>query len=566
MAKRRPPIFLSENARVVLAERYLGKNALGQVIETFDALFERVADAIAEAEPKRQRARWADAFARLLLSLRFLPNSPTLMNAGHRGGQLSACFVLPVEDRLDAIFDSLKHAALIHQSGGGTGFAFSRLRAQGSPVGHFRGVASGPVSFIRVFDAATEIIKQGGTRRGANMAVLRSDHPDILSFIDAKRDGRSILNFNLSVGATDAFMGAVTRDEPLELRDPESGRISGRPPAREIFDRVCESAWACGDPGLVFLDRMNRFNPTPFLGAMESTNPCGEQPLLPYESCNLGSLDLARYWDEGTSVDWALLREDIQVAVRFLDNVIEINEFPLAECREITLSNRKIGLGVMGFADLLIHLRVPYDSEEGRAWGERLMAFVTREARRASARLAIERGAFPSLSRSMWKRLGYPALRNATVSTVAPTGSISMIAGTSSGIEPVFSGVFFRNVLSGKRLVDVHPAARRWLGEGAGLSGAGAVHALLREKLGAVWKVAAEISVEDHIGMQAVFQRHSDSAVSKTINLPEAATVEDVREAFLRAYAAGCKGITVYRDKSRETQVLESAAAVCQRC
>ncbi|HTL12354.1 MAG TPA: adenosylcobalamin-dependent ribonucleoside-diphosphate reductase [Bdellovibrionota bacterium] len=564
MAKARPAIPLSENAQLVLKERYLGKDADGRVTETPDQLMERVARAVAAPEGKSRR-KWEGRFLELLRTLRFLPNSPTLMNAGRPHGQLSACFVLPVEDDLEGIFDSLKYAALIHQSGGGTGFAFSRLRPKGSPVGPFRGVASGPVSFIRVFDTATETIKQGGTRRGANMAVLRVDHPDILEFVDSKRDKHSILNFNISVGATDAFMEAVRSKSPFDLRDPATGKTVRSVPATELMDRICQAAWECGDPGLVFLDRVNQFNPTPDRGPMESTNPCGEQPLLAFESCNLGSLDVAKYCVEG-GVDWKALGRDVADCVRFLDNVVEVNAFPLPECREITRRNRKIGLGIMGLADLLINLGVPYDSAEARVWGERLMAFVTREARKASAGLAKEKGAFPGYPKSMWKRLGYPPLRNATVSTVAPTGTISIIAGTSSGIEPVFSGVFYRNVLSGKRLMDVHPAVKKWVANLSPEAGADEVHARLRKELGPVWKTAGDLAVADHIAMQAVFQRHSDSAVSKTINLPQSASIGDVRMAYMEAHRWGCKGITVYRDRSRETQVLETAAAVCQRC
>jgi ribonucleoside-diphosphate reductase alpha chain len=404
---------LTENALTVLASRYLWKDDSGKPIEKPAELFLRVARAVASVESRPKY--WADRFYELISSLRFMPNSPTLMNAGREDGQLSACFVLPVEDSLEGIFDTLKQAAIIHQSGGGTGFSFSRVRPEGSRVRSTSGIASGPVSFMKIYDVATETIKQGGARRGANMGILRVDHPDIMKFIESKRDGKSIVNFNISVGATDEFMSAVTRGEAAEKR---------------IFEHLAQVAWECGDPGLVFLDRINVFNPTPNEGEMESTNPCGEQPLLPYESCNLGSLNLGAYF--AGEFDWELYKKDIQLAVRFLDDVIDLNSYPVDECEKITKKNRKIGLGVMGFADLLLMMNIPYDSDAARAWGEKLMSFLDREAKQASAKLAKERGAFPNFKKSLWKRLGYPPLRNATVTTVAPTGTISIIAGASS--------------------------------------------------------------------------------------------------------------------------------------
>jgi ribonucleoside-diphosphate reductase alpha chain len=533
--------------------------------ETPEQMFERVVRAVAQAEPREERAEREECFYELMTSFRFLPNSPTLMNAGKPRAQLSACFVLPVEDSLDGIFDTLKNAAKIHQSGGGTGFAFSRLRGQGSEVQSTHGVASGPVSFIRIYDSATETIKQGGTRRGANMAVLRVDHPDIVEFIDSKRDQRSILNFNISVGITTDFMSAVERDADFALNDPKTGRVVRELRARFLFERMVQSAWECGDPGLVFLDRINLFNPTPNVGAMESTNPCGEQPLLPYESCNLGSLNLGLY-AKSDAFDWASFRSDIQLSLRFLDNVIDVNDFPLKESERITLRNRKVGLGVMGLADLLLMLRIPYDSAEARALGERVMSFLDREAKLESMRLARERGAFPNWKGSLWNRLGYAPMRNSTVSTVAPTGTISLIAGASSGIEPVFAGISFRNVLSGARLLDIHPAVQRVLrGKNIEISEESDALQLwtderLGREIGPSWRPAAVISVDDHIGMQAAFQRHSDSAVSKTINLPESATPNDVAHAYRQAFFQGCKGITVFRDRSRGTQVLERPA------
>jgi ribonucleoside-diphosphate reductase alpha chain len=518
-------------------------------------MFWRVARAIAQAEAPAKRRAWASKFYEAMASLRFLPNSPTLMNAGRREAQLSACFVLPVGDSLDEIFTTLKHAAKIHQSGGGTGFSFSRLRPAGSAVKTTSGIASGPVSFIKIFDVATETIKQGGARRGANMAVLRVDHPDIVQFIDSKRDMKSIVNFNISVGITSKFMEAVQKDARFCLLDPQTGRSVSQVNARELLDRISLSAWECGDPGLVFLDRINQFNPTPSEGDMESTNPCGEQPLLAYESCNLGSLNLGRYCQKG-GLDWDLFQRDIHLATRFLDNVITVNQYPIPECAEITLKNRKIGLGVMGFADLLLELGLSYDSAQARTLGEEIMSFLDHEAKQCSMDLAKEKGAFPNYPKSRWKKLGYPKLRNATVSTVAPTGTISIIAGASSGIEPIFAGVFYRNVLSGARLPEVHPAVEKVLREKRIEIGRVTEKDLAR-LLGPAWSPARAVSIEGHVLMQAVFQHFSDSAVSKTINLPESSTVEDVKKAYRLAYEKGCKGITVYRDKSKPAQVLD---------
>jgi ribonucleoside-diphosphate reductase alpha chain len=558
LAKR--PLVLTENAKTVLTSRYLWKNEKGEIVETPEQMFRRVAEAVAAIEGSK-RAEYSDRFYDLMVSRRFMPNSPTLMNAGRPNGQLSACFVLPIEDSLESIFTTLKHAAKIHQSGGGTGFSFSRLRPAGSIVKSSSGVASGPISFLKIYDTATETIKQGGTRRGANMAILRVDHPDIFEFIDCKRDQRSILNFNISVGATREFMTAVRENRAFWLRDPRTGAGIKEVNARDLLSRIVQAAWECGDPGMVFLDRINGVNPTPEEGPMESTNPCGEQPLLPFESCNLGSLNLGEYFSDTEGFLWEEFKKDIGLAVRFLDNVVDLNSYPIDECAKITLKNRKIGLGIMGFADLLLMMRIPYDSEEARAFGEKVMGFLDREAKSASARLATERGAFPNYERSMWKWLGYPPLRNATVTTVAPTGTISIIAGASSGIEPIFSGVFYRNVLSGKRLVEVHPAVERAL-KGRGLKLEEITDEKISEELGDAWSPAQKVSVEAHVKMQAVFQRFSDSAVSKTVNLPEGATTADIEKAYVQAYDLGCKGITVYRDKSRSAQVLEHAAGV----
>lgn len=549
--------MFSENALAVLRTRYLWKNERGEIIETPEELLKRVATSVASVEKPKNRKLWTQRFLKLMTTKNFLPNSPTLMNAGRKGGQLSACFVLPIEDALESIFDTLKFAAKIHQSGGGTGFSFSRIRPEGSRVQSTAGVASGPVSFIRVFDAATEAIKQGGARRGANMAVLRVDHPDIFHFIEAKRDQRSILNFNVSVGITEDFMRALQRGGSYWLRDPKTGNGVKQVGASEVFDAIVGAAWECGDPGLIFLDRINLLNPTPKEGLMESTNPCGEQPLLPFESCNLGSLNLGNYYAAGEFC-WEEFKRDVSYAVRFLDNVIDLNAYPLKQSEKITKRNRKIGLGVMGFADLLLMMGLPYDSDGARALGERIMSFLDRHAKQTSAKLAQERGAFPGYKGSLWERLGYPPLRNSTVTTVAPTGTISMLAGASSGIEPIFAGIFFRNVLSGKRLLEVHPAVRRVFEEKR-IPLEGLTEERISLTLGPAWTAAREVSVGGHVKMQAVFQRFSDSAVSKTVNLPNSASREDVRAAYLMAYHEGCKGITIYRDKSRGAQVLETS-------
>jgi ribonucleoside-diphosphate reductase alpha chain len=553
---------LTANSMEVLRSRYLLKDKIGTVVETPGELFWRVAHAIANTE-SRDVDYWSEAFYDMMSERRFIPNTPTLVNAGKRGGQLSACFVLPIHDSLDSIFDSLKFAAKIHQSGGGTGFAFSQLRPRGSLVRTSHGVASGPVSFMRIFDIATETIKQGGTRRGANMAILRVDHPDILEFIQSKTDQRSMVNFNISVGITDEFMEALREGSKIWLKDPRDGQKVKQLRTSEIFNAIVDSAWRCGDPGLVFLDRINLFNPTPHEGDMESTNPCGEQPLLSFESCNLGSLNLGGYYRAKKGFDWNQFRKDIGTSVRFLDNVIDENVYPLIETKKITLRNRKIGLGVMGFADLLLMEGIPYSSNQAVEYGEQIMSILDREAKVASAKLAHERGPFPNWKGSMWHRLGYSPMRNSTVSTVAPTGSISIIAGASSGIEPIFSGVFYRNILDGKRLIELHPMLEKKL-ENLKYNLAELTDKKITELLGPAWSPAWQVPVERHVKIQAAFQRHSDSAVSKTINLPESATRADVASAYKMAFQLGCKGITVYRDKSRSTQVLEASAPVSQ--
>jgi len=622
---RRPStVPLSDNARVVLERRYLAKDARGRLTETPEELFGRVARVVASAEgayapPRERSARVADyerRFYELMTSLRFLPNSPTLGNAGRPLGQLSACFVLPVEDSIEGIFETLKDTALIHQSGGGTGFAFSRLRPAGDIVQSTGGVASGPVSFMRVYDAATESIKQGGTRRGANMAILAVDHPDIETFINVKSDLTTLQNFNISVAVDERFMRAVERDEEYSLVNPRTRKAVGKRRARAIFRQIVENAWKNGDPGLVFLDRINRDNPTPALGAIEATNPCGEQPLLPYESCNLGSLNLSRFVRrvEGAAtevrgaladgrtrrngraprdrssasspqyeVDWDALAAAIPLAVRFLDDVIDANRYPIPQIDEMTKRTRKVGLGVMGWADLLFHLRIRYDSEEALALAERMMSFIQEHADRASAQLAEERGTFPAWAGSVYdpktrhERAG-PKYRNATRTTIAPTGTLSIIADCSGGIEPVFALAFMRQHYldrSDPSKVAQLPEVNRIFRETAedeGFYSEGLVAHLARGGSLAerddvpawakdVFRASQEIDPDWHVRMQAAFQRHTDNAVSKTINFRRDATVDDIERAYLLAFREGCKGITVYRDGSRERQVLSHATA-----
>ncbi|MCR5259598.1 MAG: vitamin B12-dependent ribonucleotide reductase [Desulfovibrio sp.] len=570
-----PTPVLTRNAELVLAKRYQRKGPDGTVQESVKELFWRVATSIAEEEAKYPNSPWkapelALAFYKLMTSLKFLPNSPTLMNAGTPLGQLAACFVLPVGDSIEEIFDAVKYAAMIHKSGGGTGFSFSRLRPRNSIVGTTGGVASGPVSFLRIFNTATEQIKQGGTRRGANMGILRIDHPDILDFIRAKEKEGEFNNFNLSVGLTEAFMDAVEQGRDYELVSPRTGRARGSLNAREVFSLLVKKAWQSGDPGIVFLDRINRDNPTPAQGEIESTNPCGEQPLLPYEACNLGSLNLSLFCREAGAgqrdVDWEELGGAVRLAVRFLDNVIDASRYPLALIEEKVKLNRKIGLGVMGFADLLFKLGVPYDSEEGIALAERLMAFIEDEGHRASEDLARERGPFPAFPDSVFPARGAKPLRNATVTTIAPTGTLSIIAGCSSGVEPLFALSFTRNVMDGERLVELNPVFEEALKD-AGLQSPelmqevaeqGGIQSLrtLPEELRRVFVTAMDIGASWHLRMQAAFQRHTDNAVSKTVNLVNSATEKDIADIYWLAYREGCKGVTVYRDGCKSVQVL----------
>jgi ribonucleoside-diphosphate reductase alpha chain len=598
---------LSENARVVLERRYLAKDAHGKLAETPEQLFRRVAHNIALAEAKFVPPAQADAtvagyqakFFDLMTSLRFLPNSPTLGNAGRAMQQLSACFVLPVEDSMERIFESLKDTALIHQSGGGTGFAFSRLRPAGDIVASTGGVASGPVSFMRVYDAATESIKQGGTRRGANMAILSVDHPDIETFINVKSDMTALQNFNISVAVTERFMEAVERGEPYDLVNPRTHKVVRKADARGVFKQLVANAWKNGDPGLVFLDRINRDNPTPQLGRIEATNPCGEQPLLPYESCNLGSINLSRFVTadpapararngnraeaQAAELDWDALGEAIPLCVRFLDDVIEQNRYRIPQIDEMTRQTRKIGLGVMGWADLLFLMRIRYDSDEAIELAGRVMSFIQERADTASVALGDERGVFPAWHGSIYDpavgdRRGQPRFRNSTRTTVAPTGTLSIIADCSGGIEPAFALAFMRqhyldrkDPAKATQLPEVNRTFRAvaeregfysdglmaHLAEGGDLSERDDVPAWAKD----VFRTSHDIAPEWHVRMQAAFQRHTDNAVSKTINFRNEATIADVETAYLLAYHEGCKGITVYRDGSRDHQVLSHATA-----
>lgn len=565
----RDDLKLPLNTLLVLKRRYLLKDDERQVIETPKECFRRVARHVSQAEENFSSTispkDIEEGFFQMMSRLEFLPNSPTLMNAGTSLGQLSACFVLPVKDSMDGIFQSLKNMALIHQTGGGTGFDFSRLRPKGDLVSTTKGEASGPVSFMSIFNHATGVIVQGGRRRGANMGILRCDHPDIVEFIEAKLEENAFTNFNLSVAVTDKFMKAVRKKESFDLQDPRTKNKVKSIRAPALFDLIIYSAWKSGDPGVVFLDEINRHNPTPRIGRIEATNPCGEIPLLPYESCNLGSIDVSKFVKQ-RAVEWERLKDRIGWGVRFLDDVIEVNKYPLPQIKEITFANRKIGLGIMGFADFLIQLGIPYTSEKAVQAAEELMSFFHQESLKASAALAEERDVFFNYDKSVFPKAKDHRLRNATVNTVAPTGTISIVSGCSSGIEPLFALSFVRNVLSGTKLFEVHPHFERELHKRglysrelmAKIGQQGSLRDIeeLPPELKNIFVTSFDVSPEHHLRIQAAFQRHTDNSVSKTINLPSDASVEDVRNIYLMAHELKCKGITIYRYGTKKEQVL----------
>lgn len=559
---------LSINAKKVLERRYLKKNEKGEVIETVAQMFRRVAKVVASAEKLYDSSsdvgRIEEDFYRMMANFEFLPNSPTLMNAGTPIGQISACFVLPVEDSIKGIFDAVQKMAIVHKSGGGTGFSFSRLRPKGDVVKSTKGVASGPVSFMQIFDVATDVVKQGGRRRGANMGILRVDHPDIIDFIHSKSSFHILQNFNISVAVDSEFMQAVLNDEDYNLFNPHSKKVIKRLNANDVFNQIVEMAWSTGDPGMVFLDAINAANPTPKLGEIESTNPCGEQPLLPFESCNLGSINLSKMLIK-EEINWEKLGNVVKKSVDFLDDAIDINKFPLKKIEDVTKANRKIGLGVMGFSDMLIELGIPYDSNDALQVAEKVMKFIYEAAKSRSIELGKERGNFLNFKDSTLIKK-YKTMRNATVCTIAPTGSISIIAGCTSGIEPIFAVAYIRNVMEGMNLMEINPFFEK-MAKKEGfyskdlmlrIARKGSIQDIkeIPKNVRQLFSTALDISPEWHVKMQAKFQKYVDNAVAKTVNLPSDATTEDVRKVFLLAYELGCKGITVYRYGSKKDQVL----------